>query len=154
MGSVSRQRKVRVEAYTDASGLRQIQEAKVRQAIIRYNEAHKAFPKVKFVIEGATDLGDSWKVVGAAPELGSWDPAVAAPAWWREGGKWEAEVPVPPGNHVFKAILRKADGQYIYEPGNDRVIQVPADRARQVIEVKFKVNTEVPVPVREMAYAR
>ena len=76
------------------------------------------------MIEGATDLGDSWKVVGAATELGGWDPAVAPPAWWREGGKWEAEVPVPPGNHVFKAILRKADGQYIYEPGNDRVIQV------------------------------
>lgn len=154
-GSASRWSSVMVVAYRDAAGLRQIQEAKMRQTMQRYQEASKNFPKVRFIVAGPSDLGESWKVCGASPEMGRWAPQVAPVLTWREGGKWQAEVALPPGNHTFKAVLRKANGQYIWEAAQDRVVQVPQGSGGKIIEVNLKVSTEAQVkaPVRELVGA-
>jgi hypothetical protein len=69
-------------------------------------------------------LGEVWKLTGSAAELGSWCPEVSPPLTWKEGGIWSAEVALPPGTYTFKCLLRKADGSYIWENGENRHLVV------------------------------
>lgn len=61
---------------------------------------------------------------GSSPELGNWVPEVAPRLIWSEGGIWSAEVALPPGTYSFKCMLRRADGSYVWESGENRHLVV------------------------------
>lgn len=69
-------------------------------------------------------LGEVWKVCGGSPELGGWFPEVAPALSWNDGGIWSAEIALPPGTYSFKCMLRRADGSYIWETGENRHLVV------------------------------
>jgi hypothetical protein len=44
---------------------------------------------------------------------------------WTEGDVWVLDVPIREGSHTFKAVLRRADGAYVGEKGDEpRVLKV------------------------------
>lgn len=49
---------------------------------------------------------------------------------WTEGDVWVLDVPVREGTHTYKAYLRRADGAYIAEKGQDRVLTIPSDDSK------------------------
>lgn len=61
---------------------------------------------------------------GGCPELGRWNPEVSPSLSWQEGGIWSAEVALPPGEYSFKCMLRRADGSYVWEAGENRHLLV------------------------------
>jgi hypothetical protein len=61
---------------------------------------------------------------GGCPELGKWVPEVSPSLHWQEGGIWSAEVALPPGEYSFKCMLRRADGSYVWEAGENRHLVV------------------------------
>ncbi|GIL73033.1 hypothetical protein Vretimale_4666 [Volvox reticuliferus] len=97
--------------------------------------------KVKFFLKQQVGLGESWKVVGRCPELGSMLPEVAPYMKWSNGDVWTYEAKIRPGNFEFKAVLRKPDGQYLWEDGKERILEVPfgepADKEVQITDIKF-----------------
>lgn len=76
-------------------------------------------------------MGEVWKLSGSASELGNWVPEVSPSLSWREGGVWSAEVALPPGHYSFKCMLRTADGNYVWEGGENRTITVSHTTGRQ-----------------------
>lgn len=71
-------------------------------------------------------LGEVWKVCGGSSALGGWVPEVAPALAWNDGGIWSAEIALPPGTYSFKCMLRRADGSYIWEAGENRHLMVSA----------------------------
>jgi hypothetical protein len=61
---------------------------------------------------------------GGCAELGHWTPEVSPSLHWQEGGIWSAEVALPPGEYSFKCMLRRADGSYVWEAGENRHLMV------------------------------
>lgn len=92
--------------------------------------------QVKFVLKHNSRLGEVWKLSGNAAGLGNWVPEVSPTLSWREGGVWSAEVALPPGNYSFKCMLRTADGSYVWENGENRVLQVSRGRRRVGLAVQ------------------
>jgi hypothetical protein len=85
---------------------------------------------VRFVlVAGQTQMGERWRLVGSSPELGRWVQEIGPDMTWQQGGKWVAEVKLPPGEHVFKCLLRRGDGSFQWEGGANRVLQVRAPPA-------------------------
>eukprot|EP00878_Enallax_costatus_P026275 GHUV01028175.1.p1 GENE.GHUV01028175.1~~GHUV01028175.1.p1 ORF type:complete len:195 (+),score=59.54 GHUV01028175.1:147-731(+) len=125
---------VRVVAYRDSSALRKAQEMRAKHILQTYNQAYRVFPKVKFVLKHNSRLGEVWKLPGGCPELGSWSPELSPSLHWQEGGIWSAEVALPPGEYSFKCMLRRADGSYVWEEGENRHLLVPVkDRAGHMV---------------------
>eukprot|EP00878_Enallax_costatus_P001078 GHUV01001215.1.p1 GENE.GHUV01001215.1~~GHUV01001215.1.p1 ORF type:complete len:196 (+),score=56.61 GHUV01001215.1:182-769(+) len=139
-----RTRAVCVTAFRDSRQLRQVQEVRAKQILSTYNKAHAFFPKVKFVLQHNSRLGEVWKVCGGSPALGGWVPEVAPALAWNDGGFWSAEVAIPPGTYSFKCMLRRADGSYIWEAGENRHLVVPVkERAGHfVMTYHMDVRTE------------
>lgn len=130
----SRAQTVRVAAYRDSGALRKAQEMRAKHILQTYNQAHRVFPKVKFVLKHNSRLGEVWKLSGGCPELGRWNPEVSPSLSWQEGGIWSAEVALPPGEYSFKCMLRRADGSYVWEAGENRHLLVPVkDRAGHMV---------------------
>lgn len=102
---------------------------------------HLPFPppplQVKFSVQRRAGLGDSWKIVGPAAELGRWAPDVAPRMSWNEGDVWTTVVALPPGEQEFKAALRAMDGTITWEAGPDRTVVVPPSGE---VEVKLEVR--------------
>jgi hypothetical protein len=61
---------------------------------------------------------------GGCAELGHWTPEVSPSLQWQEGGIWSAELALPPGEYSFKCMLRRADGSYVWEAGENRHLLV------------------------------
>lgn len=79
----------------------------------------------------ATAAGETWLWVGAGKALGAWDPKAGIPLD-RTG---TATVSVPVGSVLAsKLVLRKADGSFVWEPGEDRTVFVPAGDSALVVE--------------------
>ncbi|KAF8069642.1 amyM [Scenedesmus sp. PABB004] len=140
----SRSRTVRVAAYRDCGVLRDAQTMRFKHILSTYNKAHAVFPKVKFVLKHNSRLGEVWKLSGNSPELGNWVPEISPCLSWQDGGVWSAEVALPPGNYSFKCMLRRADGSYVWEAGENRQLSVPVkDRAgHMVLTYHMDVRTE------------
>ena len=71
-------------------------------------------------------FGEGLRIVGAPAELGSWDAAAAPALKWREGDRWTAALPLPPGMHAFKLVVVRGDGSQQWEEGADRQLEVAA----------------------------
>ncbi|XP_027908312.1 uncharacterized protein LOC114167424 isoform X1 [Vigna unguiculata] len=82
------------------------------------------FVRVAFGLQKNCEFGEQFLIVGDDPSLGSWDPLEALPMTWSEGHIWTAEVDMPAGKLIqFKFILKGKEGDIIWQPGSDRVIQ-------------------------------
>eukprot|EP00879_Flechtneria_rotunda_P021051 GHRR01022177.1.p1 GENE.GHRR01022177.1~~GHRR01022177.1.p1 ORF type:complete len:249 (+),score=82.46 GHRR01022177.1:163-909(+) len=73
------------------------------------------------------NFGDTLKVIGSSNELGAWDVATAPGMTWGEGDVWWLVVPVAEGDHEFKVIVQKANGEVVWEDGDNRKLSVAAD---------------------------
>ncbi|GBF96511.1 hypothetical protein Rsub_09853 [Raphidocelis subcapitata] len=146
----------RAGAACEGRVLRSIQEARVREAVDVYARDAATWAQVKFTLRRRAGLGDTWKVVGPAPELGRWLPDVAPPMAWGEGDVWTTAVRLPPGEHSFKAALRSAEGAITWEAGPDRAVVVPAGGELQValdVRMPWDPATEEAAPAPAPAAA-
>ncbi|GLI64789.1 hypothetical protein VaNZ11_008194 [Volvox africanus] len=69
------------------------------------------------------EYGESLRVVGNQPFLGSWDPSKGAEMLWSDGNVWKAATLVPVGVEVdFKVVRAKCagGGAFIWEEGDNR----------------------------------
>jgi hypothetical protein len=72
-----------------------------------------------------TRPGQSLKVVGSAPELGSWDPSKALPLQWKPGHAWSASLPLMlNGGAVEAKVIFQENGDYTWEPGSNRKLDL------------------------------
>ncbi|KAG2499885.1 hypothetical protein HYH03_002174 [Edaphochlamys debaryana] len=94
--------------------------------------------KVKFVIKQRLALGEAWKICGTVPELGRMTPEVAPYMKWNTGDVWTLELKVRPGPVTWKAVIRKPDGQYVWEAGKDRSLEVPFGEPSKTVEIAPK----------------
>jgi len=86
-------------------------------------------------IHGATQWGDRVVVVGSDPGLGAWDPqrGVTASTHPDLFPSWSAPAVLRAGTRVeYKYVTIRANGQVAWEPGNNRVLDVPATGRAQV----------------------
>ncbi|MHB8416919.1 MAG: alpha-amylase family glycosyl hydrolase [Myxococcales bacterium] len=85
---------------------------------------------VHFQADDAPPLGpgDALAVVGAAPELGAWDPARGAPL----------AVSLPANEaYELKLVVRRARGAVEWEPGPNEVVYVAAGEAPQTVTLRW-----------------
>ncbi|KAK7373942.1 hypothetical protein VNO80_07364 [Phaseolus coccineus] len=83
-------------------------------------------PKIinlKFQLHCDCCFGEQFMVVGNDPTFGSWNPAKAIPMTWSEGHVWKAEMAVPVGKYQYKIILKRRNGEILWQPGPDRFVQ-------------------------------
>ncbi|CAJ1805104.1 unnamed protein product [Sphenostylis stenocarpa] len=78
---------------------------------------------VKFQLHRNCKYGEQFLVVGNDPMFGSWNPENAVPMSWSEGHVWTAEMGVPVGKFQFKIILKRREGDIVWQPGPDRFVQ-------------------------------
>ncbi|EFJ51955.1 hypothetical protein VOLCADRAFT_120362, partial [Volvox carteri f. nagariensis] len=134
-----------VPVEIDVEALQKRLEARAKAMIQLEEQEVASRTKVKFVLKQKIGLGECWKVVGRCPELGNMLPEVAPYMQWNNGDVWTYEAKIRPGTFQFKAVLRKPDGQYLWEDGKERIIEVPfgepADLEIQITDVKFKRRT-------------
>ncbi|GFR40941.1 hypothetical protein Agub_g1601 [Astrephomene gubernaculifera] len=119
----------------DVEALNKRLEARAK-AMIQLEEQEVATrTKVKFILKQRVGLGESWKMVGKCPELGSMVPEVAPYMQWNNGDVWTYEAKIRPGTFTYKAVLRKPDGQYLWEDGKDRTLEVPVDAPAMEVDI-------------------
>mmetsp|Transcript_17481 Transcript_17481/g.37779 ORF Transcript_17481/g.37779 Transcript_17481/m.37779 type:complete len:179 (+) Transcript_17481:129-665(+) len=100
-------------------------------------------PKLRITFRSRVGLGDQWKICGSAPELGSMIPEVAPAMRWTNGDTWTLETPIRDGTFKFKAVLRAADGAYVWETGNDRTLQV-ANGLSDADVIEINIDPRLP----------
>ena len=77
--------------------------------------------------------GDSLLLIGAGPELGSWDPALALPL------VNEARIALPASTVAeFKLLIRRRDGTLDWEPVDDRFFFVPPGTGEIRLELTWR----------------
>ncbi|CAJ2655993.1 unnamed protein product [Trifolium pratense] len=82
------------------------------------------FVRVEFQLLKDCDFGEQFLIVGDNPMLGSWDPLDALPLTWSDGHLWTVELDMPAGKSIqYKFILKGKEGDIIWQPGSDRIIQ-------------------------------
>eukprot|EP00210_Caulerpa_lentillifera_P004292 g4095.t1 len=79
---------------------------------------------VKFSVPVRVDFGDTVKVVGNHPLLGSWNTDEGLELEWSDGHIWEKETNITPGEYEFKCVIVCARGFPRWEPGPNRVLKV------------------------------
>lgn len=96
-----------------------------------------ASPVLFHVVNDATALGDQVFVVGSDPGIGSWEPsrAVMAETATDLFPNWAAATQLTAGARVeYKFIVRRGDGSIAWEPGPNRVVNVPSTGRALVLE--------------------
>lgn len=91
-------------------------------------------------IHDGTGWGDRVVVVGSDPALGSWDPrrGVGASTHADMFPSWTAPAVLPSGAHVeYKYVTLRANGEIVWEPGPNRVLDVPATGRAQVTSGQY-----------------
>ncbi|XP_021888635.1 uncharacterized protein LOC110807731 isoform X2 [Carica papaya] len=79
---------------------------------------------VKIQLQKECCFGQHFFVVGDHPTFGQWDPTKAIPLNWSDGHFWTAELDMSIGKVIqFKFILKGVDGEILWQPGPDRVLQ-------------------------------
>eukprot|EP00887_Chlorella_sp_A99_P004965 scaffold4.g4965.t1 len=82
---------------------------------------------VRFTIERKVDYGESLKVVGSEPALGSWRVADAPAMAWGQGDVWSAEVELPAGAAAeFKIVRVGGRRPEEWEEGANHQLALPA----------------------------
>lgn len=66
------------------------------------------------------EYGEHLRVVGAAPELGAWDPLAGPALEWTPGDCWTGRVALQAGQHEFKLVAMLNGGGARWEEGPNR----------------------------------
>lgn len=111
--------------------------------MVTQTRAQTRTPQVTFTLRRRAALGDVYKILGPAAELGRWAPDLAPPMLWADGDVWSTRARLPPGEHRFKAALRSADGVVTWEAGPDRVVTVPTGAARLTVALDVAMPWEL-----------
>ncbi|KAK7294681.1 hypothetical protein RJT34_17571 [Clitoria ternatea] len=84
----------------------------------------KSTVNIRFQLQCGCNFGEHFLIVGDDPSFGAWNPAKAVPMTWSNGHIWFLEKEVRAGMTMqFKLILKKKDGEIVWQPGPDRVVQ-------------------------------
>ncbi|KAI7739292.1 hypothetical protein M8C21_026627 [Ambrosia artemisiifolia] len=80
---------------------------------------------VIFQLHKECSFGQNFLITGDHPILGLWDPNNALPLTWSHGHLWRtAHLDIPVGICIkFKFILQQTNGQFLWQPGPDRLFQ-------------------------------
>lgn len=98
---------------------------------------------VTFSARVRTQWGDTIRVAGNAPELGSWEPleapALTAGRYTEEDPVWSGEVDLPAGKSVeWKLLNVRSDGSVSWESDPNRGFDVPACEASVDVEAEWR----------------
>ena len=100
---------------------------------------------VRFTVTRKVKFGESLKVVGSEPVLGSWQVDDAPGMSWREDNVWEAEVTLPPGAAAeFKCVRVGGRGEE-WEQGDNHRLSVPAAAGGSELAVVVSWGGEVQI---------
>lgn len=90
----------------------------------------------------AVKTGDSILVSGENHCLGRWDTSEALRMEPCGAGRWAAEIPIRETDKrlVFKFIMKRGNGEIVWENGNNKVLDIPA----QDIPVQEQGGDEIP----------
>uniref|UniRef100_A0A2P2M1K5 CBM20 domain-containing protein n=1 Tax=Rhizophora mucronata TaxID=61149 RepID=A0A2P2M1K5_RHIMU len=81
--------------------------------------------RVKFQLQKECSFGEQFLMVGDDPIFGLWDPTDAIPLNWSDDHVWTAELDIPTGKTIcFKFILKGIDGDILWQPGPDRLLEI------------------------------
>jgi len=84
-------------------------------------------------VEAGTQPGDTLMVVGSDPALGSWDPFAGVPMNGEMWPSWTTRASLRAGARVeWKLVLIRGNGEVVWEPGGNRVLDVPGSGAATV----------------------
>ncbi|KAF6251659.1 carbohydrate-binding-like protein [Scenedesmus sp. NREL 46B-D3] len=88
---------------------------------------------LRFSVVRAVEFGQKLRLVGSPDCLGAWDAARGPDMKWHEGHKWAAHADVAAGSHAFKFVVVHRSGEVEWEPGSNRVLEVPASAAEMQV---------------------
>ncbi|GIL47784.1 hypothetical protein Vafri_3909 [Volvox africanus] len=97
-----------------------------------------AVVQVKFCLKYRTSYGQSVKIIGSHPKLGSWDINKALVLNWTEGDRWVATVELPAGAvYEYKYVLVDHDSRatLAWQGGSNSVLAL-GDQDEQGVEVQ------------------
>ncbi|GIL89331.1 hypothetical protein Vretimale_18659 [Volvox reticuliferus] len=97
-----------------------------------------AVVQVKFCLKYRTSYGQSVKIIGSHPKLGSWDINKALVLNWTEGDRWVATVELPAGAvYEYKYVLVDHDSRttLAWQGGGNSVLAL-GDQDEQGVEVQ------------------
>ncbi|GLC37067.1 hypothetical protein PLESTB_001395300 [Pleodorina starrii] len=97
-----------------------------------------AVVQVKFCLKYRTSYGQSVKIIGSHPKLGSWDVNQALVLQWTEGDRWVATVELPAGAvYEYKYVLVDHDSRVTlaWQGGGNSVLAL-GDQDEQGVEVQ------------------
>lgn len=98
--------------------------------------------QVKFCLKYRTSWGQSVKIIGSHPMLGSWDVNKALQLQWTEGDRWVATIELPAGAvYEYKYVLVDNDGRntLAWQGGSNSVLAI-GDSDEQGVEVQDNWN--------------
>jgi Starch binding domain len=75
-------------------------------------------------------FGDSIKLVGNLPKLGSWDVLAAPDLSWEEGHNWRVTLELPHGADLQFKLVRVTPTAWAWEEGEDRRFRVALEVRR------------------------
>lgn len=96
-----------------------------------------------------TNLGDRMVVTGDHPALGSWDPWRGAELETSETlfPSWTANAKLPAGGRVeYKFVVLRSDGRVEWEPGPNRVLELPESGRSVVITGPYGDTSKSSTP--------
>ncbi|CAK8574863.1 unnamed protein product [Lathyrus sativus] len=112
------------------------------------------FVRVEFRLLKDCDFGEQFLIVGDDPMLGSWNPLDALLMTWSDGHIWTLEVDMPAGKSVqYKFILKGIEGDIIWQPGLDRVIQTWETMNRIIVSEDWE-NAELQKVIEEDRFSQ
>ncbi|XP_024638320.1 uncharacterized protein [Medicago truncatula] len=107
------------------------------------------FVRVEFQLLKDCDFGEQFLIVGDDPKLGLWNPLDALPLTWSDGHIWTVELDMPAGKSIlYKFILKGKEGDIIWQPGLDRVIQT-WETMNRIIVLEDWENAELQKIIEE-----
>ncbi|XP_042516476.1 uncharacterized protein LOC122090820 [Macadamia integrifolia] len=104
---------------------------------------------VKFQLQKECIFGQQFLLVGDDPIFGLWDPSNAIPLEWSDGHIWTVELDLPVGKSVqFKFILEGTDGEVVWQPGADRLVQTWETKNTIIVSEDWE-NPEIQKVIEE-----
>ncbi|MCB5167655.1 hypothetical protein LG634_22845 [Streptomyces bambusae] len=96
---------------------------------------------VTFDVRTTTTWGEGVYVTGSTAELGSWDPARAVPLSAAGYPAWSATATAAADTPVlFKYLIKRPDGQVVWEQGADRLLTTPPGTAALTLHDVFRTE--------------
>ncbi|WJX42983.1 hypothetical protein P8452_30147 [Trifolium repens] len=116
---------------------------------VQQSENELKFVRVEFQLLKDCDFGEQFLIVGDDPMLGSWNPLGALPLTWSDGHIWTVELDMPAGKSIqYKFLLKGKEGDIIWQPGSDRIIQT-WETVNRIIVCEDWENAELQKIVEE-----